>query len=59
MEGYTGSGTTVMVSKQLGLRGIGIDISRPYLKEQASKRIIEQPKGKWKKGLEELMGIAG
>jgi DNA modification methylase len=33
-----GSGTTVMVAQQLLRRGIGMDISRPYLSEQATIR---------------------
>ena len=56
---FVGSGTTVMVARQLLRRGIGLDISRPYLREQASKRIVESPKGKWKKQLENLHESAG
>jgi DNA modification methylase len=52
---FVGSGTTVMSARQLGRRGIGIDISRPYLVEQASERINSEPKGKWKKTLEGLI----
>ena len=36
---FVGSGTTVMVAKQLLRRGVGFDISRPYLREQALLRI--------------------
>jgi len=35
---FVGSGTTVMVAKELLRRGIGFDISRPYLVEQAVLR---------------------
>ena len=45
---FVGSGTSVMVAKQLLRRGIGFDISRPYLIEQAKARIRVSlaPKGK-------------
>ena len=46
---FVGSGTSVMVARQLLRRGIGFDISRPYLREQAKTRIESEPKGKWKK----------
>ena len=51
---FVGSGTSVMVARQLGRRGIGIDISQPYLREQAQKRIMAVPTGKWAKQLEKL-----
>ena len=35
---FVGSGTTVMVAKQLLRRGIGMDLSMPYLDEQAKVR---------------------
>ena len=35
---FVGSGTTVMVARQLLRRGAGLDISRPYLHDQASLR---------------------
>lgn len=35
---FVGSGTTVMVAQQLLRRGIGMDISRPYLIKQATIR---------------------
>jgi DNA modification methylase len=35
---FVGSGTTVMVAQQLLRRGIGLDISMPYLDEQAKIR---------------------
>ena len=41
---FVGSGTTVMVARQLLRTGIGLDISRPYLAEQALLRAdIGQP----------------
>ncbi len=38
LDPFVGSGTTVMVAKQLLRRGIGIDISMEYLDEQAKVR---------------------
>ena len=35
---FVGSGTTVAVAQDLLRRGIGLDISRPYLDEQARRR---------------------
>jgi DNA modification methylase len=34
-----GSGTTLEVAKEIGLRGIGLDISYPYLRDQAMLRV--------------------
>src|SRR3990167_1399118 len=51
---FVGSGTTVMVAKQLLRRGIGFDLSLPYLKEQARARIASKPTGKWAEQLAAL-----
>jgi DNA modification methylase len=48
---FVGSGTTVMVAQQLLRRGIGLDISMPYLDEQAK---IRTGLGTPTKALEEL-----
>ena len=40
---FVGSGTTVMVARQLLRTGVGLDISRPYLTDQAILRIGEVP----------------
>ena len=40
---FVGSGTTVMVARQLLRTGVGLDISRPYLREQAVLRIGDVP----------------
>jgi len=39
LDPFVGSGTTVMVARQLGREGIGVDINPKYLDEQAEKRI--------------------
>jgi len=36
---FAGSGTTLMVARQLGRSAIGIDLSLPYLREQARERL--------------------
>ncbi len=41
---FVGSGTTVKVAQDLLRRGIGLDISRPYLEEQAKLRTGGVPK---------------
>lgn len=35
---FVGSGTTLQVCRELGLSGIGLDVSLPYLHEQATRR---------------------
>lgn len=39
LDPFAGSGTTVRVARDLGREGIGLDLSRPYLHEQARERI--------------------
>ena len=39
LDPFVGSGTTVMVARQLGREGIGLDINSKYLDEQAAQRI--------------------
>lgn len=39
LDPFAGSGTTVRVANRLGRVGIGLDISREYLAEQALRRI--------------------
>ncbi len=41
LDPFVGSGTTVMVAKDLLRRGIGLDISMDYLDEQAKSRTGE------------------
>jgi DNA modification methylase len=40
-----GSGTTVQVARTLGRIGLGLDISRVYLRDQARRRVAWRPKG--------------
>lgn len=39
LDPFVGSGTTLIVTRQLNLMGIGMDISRKYLLEDAMKRL--------------------
>ena len=41
---FCGSGTTLVVANALGRRGIGLDLSREYLVNQAQRR-LERPHG--------------
>ena len=39
LDPFAGSGTTLMVARQLGRSAIGLDLSFAYLKENATKRL--------------------
>ena len=39
LDPFLGSGTTLAVAKELGLRGIGLDLSHEYLDQQAKIRV--------------------
>lgn len=39
LDPFVGSGTTLVVARSLGRDGIGLDLSLPYLKEQATPRL--------------------
>lgn len=41
LDPFIGSGTTGMVAAELGLRWVGLDISMPYLDEQAKPRAMK------------------
>jgi len=36
---FAGSGTTLLVARQLGRNGVGLDLSMPYLRDQARDRL--------------------
>jgi len=40
LDPFVGSGTVVRVARSLGRQGIGLDVNRDYLREQAAKRIV-------------------
>lgn len=39
LDSFVGSGTTLLVARQLGRRAVGLDLSLPYLRDQARKRL--------------------
>jgi hypothetical protein len=39
LDPFCGSGTTLLVARELGLRGIGLDLSYPYLHDIARERL--------------------
>lgn len=38
LDPFLGSGTTLLVAKELGLRGLGLDLSGAYLRDHAAVR---------------------
>ncbi len=42
LDPFAGSGTTLMVARRLGRAGIGLDLSLPYLLEQARPRLLKE-----------------
>lgn len=44
LDPFSGSGTTIMVAKELGRNGVGLDLSFSYLDQQAKKRVQVQEK---------------
>jgi hypothetical protein len=47
LDPFVGSGTTLLVARQLGRSGIGLDLSFTYLKENATKRLELDKLKKW------------
>jgi DNA modification methylase len=39
LDPFVGSGTTLQVAKEIGVSGIGFDISYEYLRDQAQLRV--------------------
>jgi len=39
LDPFCGSGTTLLVARKLGLSAVGSDLSLPYLRDQARKRL--------------------
>lgn len=50
LDPFVGSGTTVLVAKQLGRRGIGLDLSFSYLRDQARERTGLKALQEWERG---------
>ena len=42
LDPFAGTGTTLLVAKELGLRAVGLDISGEYLRDQAAVRVLKR-----------------
>ena len=51
LDTFVGSGTTLEVTRALKRDGIGLDLSRPYLAEQARKRLGLTALAEWETGI--------
>lgn len=54
LDPFVGSGTTLMVARQLGRSAIGLDISFPYLRYQARARLDLDKLNAWEHGPESI-----
>ena len=50
LDPFCGSGTTLLVARELGRRGVGCDLSLPYLRDQARKRLGLDKLAAWQNG---------
>jgi len=51
LDPFVGSGTTLLVARQLGRRGVGLDLSYSYLHDQARKRLSLDALDAWANGI--------
>lgn len=51
LDPFAGSGTTLMVARQLGRRAVGLDLSYTYLRECARPRLGLEQLDNWKNGI--------
>jgi len=51
LDPFVGSGTTLLVARQLGRRGVGLDLSYSYLHDQARKRLSLDALEAWTNGI--------
>ena len=49
---FAGSGTTLLVARKLGRHGIGLDLSYPYLHDQARTRLDLTALDAWENGIQ-------
>lgn len=54
LDPFAGSGTTLLVARQLGRRSVGLDLSHAYLAEQASERLGLRALREWKQGKQQV-----
>jgi DNA modification methylase len=50
LDPFAGSGTTLLVARELGLHGIGLDLSYPYLRDIARERLGLAALTRWTEG---------
>ena len=50
LDPFCGSGTSLLVARKLGRIGIGCDLSLPYLRDQARKRLGLDKLDAWQNG---------
>ena len=50
LDPFAGSGTTLMVARQLGRNAVGLDLSLPYLRDQARSRLSLSQLEAWTNG---------
>ena len=55
---FAGSGTTLLVARQLGRNGIGLDLSMPYLRDQARQRLSMIALDEWTHGKKDGASVA-
>ena len=51
LDPFVGSGTTLVVARQLGRSGVGLDLSLDYLSQQARKRLGLDKLATWGRGM--------
>jgi DNA modification methylase len=51
LDPFCGSGTTLLVARQLGRRGLGFDLSETYLRDNAATRLGHDQLAAWGRGI--------
>jgi len=54
LDCFAGSGTTLLVARKLGRRAVGVDLSLPYLRDQARSRLGLDKLAAWRDGGKEV-----
>ena len=54
LDPFCGSGTTLLVARKLGRRAVGVDLSLPYLRDQARSRLGLDKLAAWRDGGKEV-----
>jgi len=59
LDPFCGSGSTMIAARRLGRQGIGLDLSFPYLRDQARPRLELDRLADWGQGREAETELAG